>query len=213
MLDGYFISGTDTNVGKTIVSAILVNKFDGIYFKPIQCGLSFDGKKDSDIIKEICIRKTILEEKYFLKTPASPNIAAKMERKKIKIDDFKSLKNKKFSKKLFVEGAGGLSVPLNESSTMADLAKFFQLPVILVCRTSLGTINHTLLSISLLSNKKIKLRGLVFVGKKELETIKTILKFGQREYNKKIEILAMIPDLKKINKSSIDEMKNLFEEL
>ncbi len=213
MLDGYFISGTDTNVGKTIVSAILVNKFDGIYFKPIQCGLSFDGKKDSDIIKEICIRKTILEEKYFLKTPASPNIAAKMERKKIKIDDFKSLRNKKFSKKLFVEGAGGLSVPLNESSTMADLAKFFQLPVILVCRTSLGTINHTLLSISLLSNKKIKLRGLVFVGKKELETIKTILKFGQREYNKKIEILAMIPDLKKINKSSIDEMKNLFEEL
>lgn len=213
MLDGYFISGTDTNVGKTIVSAILVNKFDGIYFKPIQCGLSLDGKKDSDIIKEICIKKTILEEKYFLKTPASPNIAAKMERKKIKIDDFKSLRNKKFSKKLFVEGAGGLSVPLNESSTMADLAKFFQLPVILVCRTSLGTINHTLLSISLLSNKKIKLRGLVFVGKKELETIKTILKFGQREYNKKIEILAMIPNLKKINKSSIDEMKNLFEEL
>ncbi len=213
MLDGYFISGTDTNVGKTIVSAILVNKFDGIYFKPIQCGLSLDGKKDSDIIKEICIKKTILEEKYFLKKPASPNIAAKMERKKIKIDDFKSLRNKKFSKKLFVEGAGGLSVPLNESSTMADLAKFFQLPVILVCRTSLGTINHTLLSISLLSNKKIKLRGLVFVGKKELETIKTILKFGQREYNKKIEILAMIPNLKKINKSSIDEMKNLFEEL
>lgn len=213
MLDGYFISGTDTNVGKTIVSAILVNKFDGIYFKPIQCGLSLDGKKDSDIIKEICIRKTILEEKYFLKTPASPNIAAKIERKKIKIDDFKSLRNKKFSKKLFVEGAGGLSVPLNESSTMADLAKFFQLPVILVCRTSLGTINHTLLSINLLSNKKIKLRGLVFVGKKELETIKTILKFGQREYNKKIEILATIPNLKKINKSSIDEMKNLFEEL
>ncbi len=213
MLDGYFISGTDTNVGKTIVSAILVNKFDGIYFKPIQCGLSLDGKKDSDIIREICIKKTILEEKYFLKTPASPNIAAKMERKKIKIDDFKSLRNKRFSKKLFVEGAGGLSVPLNESSTMADLAKFFQLPVILVCRTSLGTINHTLLSISLLSNKKIKLRGLVFVGKKELETIKTILKFGQKEYNKKIEILAMIPNLKKINKSSIDEMKNLFEEL
>ena len=96
---------------------------------------------------------------------------------------------------------------------MADLAKFFQLPVILVCRTSLGTINHTLLSINLLSNKKIKLRGLVFVGKKELETIKTILKFGQREYNKKIEILATIPNLKKINKSSIDEMKNIFEEL
>ena len=92
MLDGYFISGTDTNVGKTIVSAILVNKFDGIYFKPIQCGLSLDGKKDSDIIKEICIKKTILEEKYFLKTPASPNIAAKMERKKIKIDDFKKIK-------------------------------------------------------------------------------------------------------------------------
>ena len=83
----------------------------------------------------------------------------------------------------------------------------------MVCRTSLGTINHTLLSINLLSNKKIKLRGLVFVGKKELETIKTILKFGQREYNKKIEILATIPNLKKINKSSIDEMKNIFEEL
>ena len=121
--------------------------------------------------------------------------------------------NQKFTKKLFVEGAGGLNVPINENSTMADLAKFFKFPVILVCRTSLGTINHTLLSINLLKRKKIKLRGLVFVGDKEEETVKTILNFGERDYKNKIEILAMIPNFKTINKSTIDEMKILFKNI
>ncbi len=213
MIKGYFISGTDTDVGKTIASAILVNKFDAIYHKPIQCGLGDNGKKDSQIIEDICKKKTILKEQFFFQTPASPNIAAKKENIEIKMEDFKSLLNQKFTKKLFIEGAGGLNVPINENSTMADLAKFFKLPVILVCRTSLGTINHTLLSINLLKRKKIKLRGLVFVGDKEEETVKTILNFGERDYKNKIEILAMIPNLKKINKSTIDQMKILFKNI
>ena len=82
MSKGFFISGTDTNVGKTIVAAILVNKIDGIYHKPIQCGLDESGRKDSDIIKYLCVNKTILKETYFFKNPVSPNIAAKNEKKK-----------------------------------------------------------------------------------------------------------------------------------
>ena len=115
MLNGYFISGTDTNVGKTIVSAILVNKFRCIYYKPIQCGFDENGNKDSDIINKICKKKIILKETYILQNPLSPNIAAKKENKKIRIDSFKKLVNQKLDNKLIVEGAGGLCVPINNN--------------------------------------------------------------------------------------------------
>ena len=79
MKKGFFISGTDTNVGKTILSAILVNKLNAIYWKPIQCGLNKFGEKDSDVIKKLCMKKFIISEKFFLKAPLSPNIASKMQ--------------------------------------------------------------------------------------------------------------------------------------
>ena len=83
MSKGYFISGTDTGVGKTLVASILVNKFDAIYYKPVQCGVDKFGYKDSDIIKKNCNRKTILSETYFFEKGLSPNIAADFEKKKL----------------------------------------------------------------------------------------------------------------------------------
>ncbi len=209
MLKGFFISGTDTSVGKTIVASILVNKYDAIYYKPIQCGLDANGDKDSDIVKNICKKSTIMDETYFFKKSASPNIAAKNEGKLIDINKFRKLLSQKLKKKIVIEGAGGLNVPLNNKFLMIDLVKFFGLPLILVCRTSLGTINHTLLSISLLKQKNIKLLGLVFVGNKEPETIKTILNFGKKIYGKKVKILGQVPLKTKINKSIIEKMKEL----
>ena len=80
MLKGYFISGTDTGVGKTLVASILVNKFDAIYYKPIQCGVDKYGYKDSDIVEINCNKKTIIKETYFFQKSLSPNIAADFEK-------------------------------------------------------------------------------------------------------------------------------------
>ncbi|MFL2661072.1 MAG: dethiobiotin synthase [Alphaproteobacteria bacterium] len=204
------MSGTDTNVGKTIVSAILVNKIKGIYHKPIQCGLDEKGRKDSDIIENLCVNKTILKETYFFNEPISPNIAAKNEKKKILMSKLLNKICNNFEKQIIIEGAGGLSVPINKKYLMVDLIKLSKLPLILVSRTSLGTINHTLLSINLIKQKKINFHGLVFVGEDIPETIESILDYGEKIYGMKIQLLAKIPSLKKLNKSKIEEMQKLF---
>ncbi len=203
MKKGFFISGTDTNVGKTILSAILVNKLNAIYWKPIQCGLNKFGEKDSDVIKKLCMKKFIISEKFFLKAPLSPNIASKMQNIKILKKDFIDFRKKKFSKQLIVEGAGGLQVPINNNFFVSDLAKFLNLPVILVCRTKLGTINHTLMSLEILKKKKINFYGLVFVGKSQPHTIKTIKEFGEKILKKKIKIVALLPNFKDIDKKKV----------
>ena len=213
MLNGYFISGTDTGVGKTLIAAILVNKLHGIYYKPIQCGLDDNLNKDSDIIDNICKRKIIFQETYFFKNALSPNIAAKFEEREVRMKSFEKILKSKTKKKFIIEGAGGLNVPINESKTMIDLIKFFNLPVILVCRTSLGTINHTLLSINLLKERRIKFKGLVFSGKKEPQTIATIKKFGKIILNESVNVLAHIPIKNKINKKTVDDMKGLFKKI
>ena len=93
MCKGFFISGTDTNVGKTIISALLVKKLDAIYWKPIQCGVNKFGQKDSDIIEKLTENK-ILKEFFFFKHPLSPNIAALKANKKVYLKDFENGKNK-----------------------------------------------------------------------------------------------------------------------
>ena len=205
MFKGYFISGSDTNVGKTIVSAILVNKLEANYFKPIQCGKNEFFETDSDVVKKFCPITEIIPETYFFKNPVSPNIASKKEKIKICIKKILKIKKKDIKKKIIIEGAGGLQVPINNKFLMSDLAKKINLPLILVCKTSLGTINHSLLSIELIKNKKINFKGLIFVGKNIEETIKTIEFFGKKILGKKINILGKIPFKKKI---SYEEIKN-----
>ena len=153
MLKGYFISGNDTNVGKTIVSSVLVNKLKAIYFKPIQCGKNEFFETDSDVVKKFCPNTEIIPETYFFKDAVSPNIASEKEKKNLHRKN-SECKKKNISKKIVIEGAGGLQVPINDKFFMSDLAKKINLPLILVCRTSLGTINHSLLSIELIKKKK-----------------------------------------------------------
>ena len=87
----YFISGTDTNVGKTIVSAVLATKLEAYYFKPIQCGLNKMNLKDSEVVKSLSDKVKILNELYFLKKPLSPFVAAKQEKKKLMLIKFYNL--------------------------------------------------------------------------------------------------------------------------
>ena len=207
----YFISGTDTNVGKTIVSAVLATKLDAHYFKPIQCGLNKMNLKDSEVVKSLSGKAKILKELYFLKKPLSPFVAAKQEKKKIDVNKILQFVKNLKTKKLVIEGAGGLNVPINSNYLMSDLCQKLNTPLILVSRTKLGTINHTLMSLEVIKKKKIKLLGIIFFGKKELETLETIKFFGKKILKKNIKILGRLPIAKELSKNTIQAFTKKIE--
>ena len=207
----YFISGTDTNVGKTIVSAVLATKLEAHYFKPIQCGLNKMNLKDSEVVKSLSNKAKILNELYFLKKPLSPFVAAKQEKKKIDVNKILQFVKNLKTKKLVIEGAGGLNVPINSNYLMSDLCQKLNTPLILVSRTKLGTINHTLMSLEVIKKKKIKLLGIIFFGKKELETLETIKFFGKKILKKNIKILGRLPIVKELSKNTIQAFTKKIE--
>ena len=207
----YFISGTDTNVGKTIVSAVLATKLEAYYFKPIQCGLNKMNLKDSEVVKSLSSKAKILNELYFLKKPLSPFVAAKQEKKKIDVNKILQFVKNLKTKKLVIEGAGGLNVPINSNYLMSDLCQKLNTPLILVSRTKLGTINHTLMSLEVIKKKKINLLGIIFFGKKESETLETIKFFGKKILKKNIKILGRLPVAKELSRNTIQAFTKKIE--
>lgn len=146
-----FITGTDTGVGKTTVARYLCNLWKADYFKPIQTGL----EKDSDQMPE---ETFIHPEVYHFKAPLSPHAAASKEGKEINLQRIQIPQGDR----LIVEGAGGVLVPLNKTHLMIDLIKHLGLPVIIVSRNQLGTINHTLLTLKALQD--VPVLGIVLSG-------------------------------------------------
>lgn len=209
MIKGFFISGTGTNVGKTIISSVLVKKLGADYFKPIQCGKNISSETDSDVVKKLCPKVKIFTESYFFIKPESPNIASQKENKKVELKELLKIRKEKTNNKIIIEGAGGLQVPINDNYLMSDVAKKFNLPLILVAKTSLGTINHTLMSIQIIKEKKINFCGIVFIGNNREKTIKTIKLFGERILKNKIKIIGIVPKVKKITRKSIDNFTKL----
>lgn len=175
----YFITAIGTDSGKTVVSSIFCEALDANYWKPIQCGFPTDKEK---VISLVSNPKTnFYDETYLLEMPASPHIAAKYEGVEINLtileNDFNTL-----TKTTIIEGAGGLLVPINKNETIADIIQRFKIPVILVANLYLGSINHTLLSIQELNNRKIKVEGIVFNGEDAQGTKEIILeKSGFKE--------------------------------
>jgi dethiobiotin synthetase len=167
------VAGTDTNVGKTIVSSLLVSKLDAHYWKPVQCG-DLDTGGDSATVKKLSGIKAnrIIPEAYRLKLPASPNQAAAAEGITI---DKENLKLPNHEGALVVELAGGLMVPLRDDWLQIDQVKVWNLPVVLVARSGLGTLNHTLLSIEALENRSIKVATLILNGEKHEENYNTLV--------------------------------------
>ena len=167
------VAGTDTNVGKTIVSSLLVNKLNAHYWKPVQCG-DLDTGGDSATVKKLSGIKAnrIIPEAYRLKMPASPNQAAAAEGITI---DKENLKLPNHEGALVVELAGGLMVPLRDDWLQIDQVKMWNLPVVLVARSGLGTLNHTLLSIEALENRNIKVATLILNGEKHKENYNTLV--------------------------------------
>ena len=200
----YFITGIGTEVGKTITSAVITQALKADYWKPIQAG-ELD---DSDRMKvETLIdndRSKFHPEAYRLNQPMSPHAAA--ERDGIEID-IASIKMPHTDNHLVIEGAGGLLVPLNDKDTILNLIETLNCEVILVSRHYLGSINHTLMSIELLKQRNIRIKGILFNGKENKDTESIITKMSE------IEVLGRINELENLNKSVINsiaqDLKNI----
>lgn len=155
-----FITGISTDVGKTIASAIITEALEADYWKPVQAG-DLDNSDSHKIKKYISNTSTVIHENsYQLNTPASPHLAAQLDAVTI---DLNKIVAPITTNHLVIEGAGGIFVPLNETDCVVDLIQK-DYKVIVVSRHYLGSINHTLLTIEALQNRKINIAGIIFSG-------------------------------------------------
>jgi dethiobiotin synthetase len=169
------VTGTDTGIGKTVFAAALAAALDGFYWKPIQAGVEEETDSAAVLRLSGLAPERILPEAYRLRTPASPHLAA--ERDGIVIDPNR-LVLPETDRPLVAEGAGGLRVPLTRQATYIDIMARWQAPVVLCARTTLGTINHSLLSIDALRARDVAIAGIVFIGDANLDSERIIAELG-----------------------------------
>lgn len=169
------VTGTDTGIGKTVFSAALAGALHAHYWKPVQAGLDEETDHDSVARLSGLPQSHLLREAYRLNTPASPHLAARIDGVTI---DAEALGLPDVEGPLVVEGAGGLMVPLTDTLTYIDVMARWRAPVVLCARTTLGTINHTLLSIEALRARKIPLLGVAFIGDENAESERIICAIG-----------------------------------
>jgi dethiobiotin synthetase len=200
----YFITGIGTGVGKTVVSAIIVEALKADYWKPVQAG-GLDNT-DTDVVKSLVSNGNTkyFPETYKFKTPASPHYAAEVENIKVSPADFKIPETKN---NLIIEGAGGLMVPLNDDFLMIDLIKQLNAEVILVSQNYLGSINHTLLSIDALKTRNIPVKGIVFNGEQNPSSEKYILESSG------FPCILRLPNEEKIDKEAVLKNANKISKL
>ena len=170
-----FVTATDTDVGKTVFCAGLVRLLDGIYWKPVQAGLG--GETDTQVVQRLAALpdERILPEAWRLRTPASPHLAA--ARDGVTIDPM-ALHLPRTDRTVIIEGAGGLMVPLTPTALLIDRVAQWNIATVLCARTSLGTINHTLLSVEALRHRGIPLIGVAFIGEPQPDTEAIIARIG-----------------------------------
>ncbi len=195
-----FVTGTDTGIGKTVVSAILTKALNASYWKPIQAGL--EEETDTEFVKRTTgfPDSQIIPEGFRLHTPMSPHAAAEIDDVQISLDD---LTLPEYSTDhLIVEGAGGLMVPINDEELIIDLIAKFELPVVLAARSTLGTLNHTFLSLEALRKRDIPILGVVLNGPEHESNRTTIEQQGD------VDILAEIDTIDPLNPSSLQTTFN-----
>lgn len=158
MTPQFVITGTDTGIGKTVFSAALVQALGAQYWKPVQAGI--EDETDTEFVERMVPGST-LPEAWRLVTPASPHLAARLDGVEIDAD---VLAPPAVSGPLVIEGAGGALVPLNPLTRYADVFARWQIPVIICARTSLGTINHSLMTIEALRSRGVPIHGIAFIG-------------------------------------------------
>lgn len=169
------VTGTDTDVGKTVFAAALAGALGARYWKPVQAGLDPRADVDSVALLSGLPADHILPEAYRLGTPCSPHRAAEIDG--VTIDPAR-LALRQVDGPLVVEGAGGVMVPITPDLLFADLFARWACPVVLVARTQLGTINHSLLSIEALRRRGVPILGIAFVGEEQPDSEATIARLG-----------------------------------
>jgi dethiobiotin synthetase len=188
------VTGTDTGVGKTVFAAALAGALDGHYWKPIQAGL--DTATDSVTVAELSglAAERVLAEAHRLTTPCSPHRAAELDGIEI---DVGALGVPEVAGTLVIEGAGGVLVPVTRQLLFADLFARWQCPTVLVARTSLGTINHSLLSIEALRSRGVPLLGIAFCGEPNEDSETTIAALGG------VKRLGRLPHLDPLDRATL----------
>lgn len=202
MLHGLFITGTGTGVGKTVVAAALMHRYREAaalrYWKPIQTGIETDDDTATVRLLGCCRDSEMLCEGVRLTAPVSPHLAAELSHTEIRIPDvMKHIADADSSTRWIVEGAGGALVPLNESDLMIDLMVQLQLPVLVVSRAELGTINHTLLTLEALRTRALDVAGVVMVGMRNSSNRAAIERYG------KIAVLGEMPQIPNLTADTV----------
>jgi dethiobiotin synthase len=192
MLQGVFVTGTDTGVGKTVVSAALLHRYRATgalcYWKPVQTGIEQDD--DTAVVRILgnCAEAECRAPGFCFRGAVAPYLAARRSGVRISVEDIEVLARSNSSGRSWVvEGAGGVLVPLNESELVIDLMQRLALPVVVVARTSLGTINHTLLTLESLRSRSIEIAGVVLSGEPHAENRSAIEHYGR------IAVLGELP--------------------
>jgi dethiobiotin synthase len=198
-MNGFFVTGTDTGVGKTVLSALLVAALDGMYWKPVQTGAIEGTDRDSVHLWAECHEERLLPERYCFDPPVSPHLASREAGVRMALDTFE-LPAPLGDRPCIVEGAGGAMVPLNEHDLMIDLMRRLGLPVVVAARTSLGTINHTLMTLAALRAAHLSVRGVVLIGAENTENRRAIEHYGN------IRVIGHIPMLERIHRAALLEV-------
>lgn len=199
---GVFVTGTDTGVGKTLVSACLVQQWQAAYWKPLQSGLA-DEEGDTTTVTALVEQAMCYPPAGAFQASLSPQAAAQAEG--VVLDPARlALPRPDEGRVLVVEGAGGLMVPATDRLMMLDLAVLWGLPVVLVARSGLGTLNHTLLSLQALRSRGVAVAGVVLNGPRNQANSQTIAQKGR------VRILAEVDHLPQITPEAVAEQALCF---
>ena len=203
----FFLTGTDTEVGKTVICAWLMVHYRYNYWKPIQSGMD---SPDTKTIQKITgfDNSFFFPPAYELQRPLSPHESAKRDGIDIELTNF-FLPQKE--EKIIVEGAGGILVPINEKYFIVDIIKKLGLPILLVARSGLGTINHTLLTVNELKKRNLPLQGIILNGEKNQSNKEAVEKYSG------VSVVSELEPIKTLDKKTLllnkpgEKLNEIFE--
>ena len=182
---GVFVTGTGTEVGKTLVSTGLCLHLKADYWKPVQTGRP----KDADYIRKQAPEIRIHKSAFYFQAPLSPNQSAELENKSIALNRIKTPESRN---PVVVEGCGGVFVPLSKTHTQLDLIKQLKLPVIVTAESGLGTLNHTLLTLEALRSRRLPVLGLILSGPPHPKNARDLQHWGKAPVLLELDILSPV---------------------
>jgi len=192
-----FVTGTDTGVGKTVLSALLTVALDADYWKPVQTGAGTEPTDRARVAQYTGLgADRMLEEAYVFDPPVSPHLAARLAGQSIELAKLAPPVHLG-RRRLVIEGAGGVLVPVNDRALMADVIALAGAKAVVAARTTLGTINHTLLTIEALRIRRVPLSGIVLIGDENRENRNAIERYGH------VGVVGWIPTLDVINRDEL----------